>query len=156
MKIIKTEISKIDKIRPLWEELNEYIESLHRKYFRETLGITWKQFRNRAITGKAKFDIIKDNKKIVGYCISIINKLLEGEIVSIYILPEFRSKGIGTHLIKEHLKWLKENKVKSIFLYVHPCNIDAIRLYWRFNFFSNSPLMEVCTAGFGRIGNESL
>jgi hypothetical protein len=117
MNIIAVDISEFDIICHLWEELNDYNNGLHQKYFGHELGERWEhkrqEFRSKAGEGLIKFDIVKIGDKIVGYCISSLNTLLSGEIKSIY---------------------------------VHPCNTDAIRFYWKFNFFSNSSLMEICEA----------
>ncbi len=94
-----------------------------------------------------KFDVVKVNDEIAGYCVSSVNKHLQGEIVSLFVLPEFRGQGVGTCLMDAHVRWLRCRGARSIFLHAHPCNTFAIRFYWKFNFFSNSPLMELCELG---------
>lgn len=148
MNIVATEVADIGIIGPLWEKLHEHNNALHKRYFGRELSEKW-DHKSRELIKKAreyriKFDVVKFGAEIVGFCISGIDKHLQGEIVSIYVLPEFRGKGVGTELLNEHLGWLKQNKAASIFLYVHPCNIEAIRFYWRFGFFSSGPLMELC------------
>ncbi len=147
MDIVATDMADIDIIGPLWEELNEHNSALHKKYFGRELSEKWshksRELIRRAAECSMKFDVVKINDNVVGYCISGINKHCQGEIVSLYIRPEFRSTGAGTRLLTEHIRWLKENNVTTIYLYVHPCNIDAIRFYWRFDFFSTGPLMEL-------------
>jgi diamine N-acetyltransferase len=147
MDIVATDIADIDLIGALWEELNEHNNALHKKYFGEALSEKWihksRELIRRAAECRTKFDVVKIDDDIVGYCISGINKYSQGEIVSLYIRPGFRSTGAGTRLLTEHIRWLKENNVITIYLYVHPCNIDAIRFYWRFNFFATGPVMEL-------------
>jgi len=149
MEIIATDIADIGIVEPLWQKLNEHNNALHKRYFGRELKETWtrknREFLARARECRTKFHVVKSDDRVVGYCVSAINKFLQGEIVSIYVLPEFRGNGIGTRLMDEHLSWLRENKVTSIFLFVHPCNTDAIRFYWRFSFFASGPLMELCT-----------
>ena len=148
MNIIETDIAELHRIRFLWEELNEYNNSLHRKCFGEKLPKDWahesQDLIKRAQECRIRFHLARVNKEIVGYCLSSINNDLQGEIISLFVCPEFRDKGIETCLANKHMKWFCENNVRSIFLYVHPCNCDAIRFYWKFNFFSHSPLMELC------------
>jgi diamine N-acetyltransferase len=148
MNIIEVDIAELDMIRFLWEELNEYNNSLHRKCFGERLRRDWahecQELQKRAQELAVRFHVAKLDEELVGYCLSSINKDLEGEIISLFVRPGFRGKGIGTLLVNEHMRSFRENKARSIFLYVHPCNCDAIRFYWKFNFFSNSPLMELC------------
>jgi len=145
--IVSADIADIDLIAPLWEQLNEHNKAAHKKCFGEDLHETWadkkRELRKRSDQCLLKFNYATSNDTIAGYCISSINPRKEGEIISLFVLPEFRGGGIGGCLIKEHIRWLRENGAKSVFLYVHPCNIDAIRFYWRFHFFSSSPLMEL-------------
>ncbi|MEW6348550.1 MAG: GNAT family N-acetyltransferase [Thermodesulfobacteriota bacterium] len=148
MHIIETDIADFHIIRSLWEQLQAHNSSLHRKFFGEDLPENWPhkmhEFEKRAGECRIKFDVVKVADDIAGYCVSSINRYLQGEIVSLFVLPEFRGLGLGTCLMDAHMKWLRAHRVKSIFLYVHPCNTPAIRFYWKFNFFSNSPLMELC------------
>jgi ribosomal protein S18 acetylase RimI-like enzyme len=148
LEILATEVSDIDIIRPLWEQLNGLNRSLHKRCFGDVIHQTWADFlcdfKRRSDQCDLKLNIARMDQALVGYCISSINRRFEGEIVSLFVLPEFRGHGVGTDLMREHLTWLRELRVKSVFLYVHPCNTAAIRFYWRFHFFSSSPLMEVC------------
>ncbi len=102
------------------------------------------EFEKRAAECRMKFDVVKVKDDIAGYCVSSINRHLQGEIVSLFVLPEFRGQGVGTCLLDEHMRWLHTHNVRSIFLYVHPCKTLSIRFYWKFKLFSNSPLMELC------------
>jgi ribosomal protein S18 acetylase RimI-like enzyme len=140
--------SRLALIRHLWEELNRLNSELHRKYFGWKLRENWhhkhQEFKKRFETLFVKFDLAKSGGTIVAYCISSVNASLEGEIISIYTRPDFRGRGIGKKLVTDHLAWMRAHHAKYIFVYVHPCNTGAIRFYWQFNFFSNSPLMEIC------------
>ena len=148
IEIIAGELSKIDVIRPLWEDLLAYNSALHRGCYGYLLHKSWvekkEEFKKRSEEGFVKFDLVKAADSIVGYCISTMSKALEGEIVSLYLRQKFRRNGIGTRLVSDHLQWLRANNAKHIYLYVHPCNVDAIQFHWTFGFFSNSPLMELC------------
>jgi ribosomal protein S18 acetylase RimI-like enzyme len=146
--IVATDVDDIELIRPLWEQLNEHNRALHKGCFGEGLHRTWVEFleqlTQRSHECGIRFDVVRSHQALVGYCLSSINTRSEGEIVSLFVLPEFRGRGIGYSLMRQHIEWFRENCVKSMYLYVHPCNVDAIRFYWRFRFFSSSPLMELC------------
>jgi diamine N-acetyltransferase len=146
--IIASDITRLELIRPLWEQLNDLNKALHSKYFGEELHHTWEdkdlELRRRSEQSLLKFDLAKIRDAIIGYCISTINERAQGEIVSLFVGADYRGRGVGGCLMSEHVKWLRAHNVKSLFLYVHPCNVDAIRFYWRFRFFSSSPLMEQC------------
>ena len=153
--IVAADIADIDLISPLWEQLNEHNKAAHKKCFGEDLRETWedkkRELRKRSEQCQFKFDYARSNDTVVGYCISSINMRKEGEIISLFVLPEFRRGGVGSSLMRTHILWLRESGAKSVFLYVHPCNIDAIRFYWRFHFFSSSPLMEFSETDFSKI-----
>ncbi|HAX17534.1 MAG TPA: hypothetical protein DCY00_02925 [Actinobacteria bacterium] len=55
-------------------------------------------------------------------------------IHSFYVKKSFRKKGIGSLLLKESIRIMKEEKIKKIELTVDPGNFQAIRLYKKFDF----------------------
>ena len=54
----------------------------------------------------------------------------DGELDDLYVLPGFRSRGIGAEILEK----CKEESNKPIFLYVFSRNIRAISFYQRFGF----------------------
>ncbi|MDT7886996.1 MAG: ribosomal protein S18-alanine N-acetyltransferase [Thermoproteota archaeon] len=81
-----------------------------------------------------EFFLVAEHKgKILGY----ISATLENDhchIYSIAVLPEFRNKGIATNLMKELLNKAKEKGIKKVVLEVKTNNLEAIKLYKKFNF----------------------
>lgn len=79
---------------------------------------------------------LKEGEKIIAVN-ELLRKWEDPETVfihSFYVKKSFREKGIGSLLLKESIKILKEEKVKNIELTVDPCNLQAIKLYEKFNF----------------------
>lgn len=78
----------------------------------------------------AHFMVAKKDGKIVGYCWSIKG---EGgnEIKSLYVDPEFQSKGIGKLLTQDAFEFLSG---EDIFLWVATYNEKAINFYRKFGF----------------------
>ena len=84
------------------------------------------------------------DKKIVGYIMckieygfSNFKKLgfvKKGHVVSIAILPEHRSKGIGRALVEESIAGVKLKKADELYLEVRCSNNEAIRLYEKLGF----------------------
>jgi len=80
------------------------------------------------------FLVMELESKIIGYCISIIEKKHIGHIISIAILPEYRRKGSGKLLLNEAISKLMEKNVKIIKLEVSESNIPAIKMYEKLGF----------------------
>jgi len=91
------------------------------------------------------FIVAEHDNAIVGYVMcrversmGYINRFFPkkvGHIVSIAVRPEYRRRGIGTKLMKEAIKKLKEvYGVKEVYLEVRVSNEPAIRLYEKLGF----------------------
>lgn len=81
----------------------------------------------KTIEAKDQFNIFLafDHDKVIGY-IDVTNCREENEPYDLYIVPEYRNKGIGRKLL---LKSLKENEPKDMMLLVDIDNKPAISLY---------------------------
>ncbi|MEW4414551.1 GNAT family N-acetyltransferase [Clostridium sp. AN503] len=79
-----------------------------------------------------------DDGKIVGtssFCKSRFKQFPDwGEIISIYLLPNYMGKGYGKTLMKSTLSELKRLGYKNIFLWVLEENIRARHFYEQFGF----------------------
>lgn len=73
------------------------------------------------------------NEKIVGF-ISLYIFLDEANLQQIAVLEDFRRKGISSELIEYSVEYLKQNKVKKIYLEVNETNFVAIKTYEKFGF----------------------
>lgn len=80
--------------------------------------------------------IVLDNNSIVGYIyVKIITsdngpeKEQEASISGLYVISEYRRKGIATSLIKEVKKWCLKKDIKYINLSVLSKNEAALNLY---------------------------
>lgn len=60
------------------------------------------------------------------------------ELEKIYVLPEFKGKGIGKAALSEIIKSLRRQKIKTLFLYVIDTNTKAISFYKKLGFFWHS------------------
>lgn len=80
------------------------------------------------------FLVAKIDGEVVGY-ISFTIILDECQIVNVATTPSYRKMGIGTRLIEEFLKYIREKGCKTIFLEVRESNSPAINLYKKFGFF---------------------
>ena len=55
----------------------------------------------------------------------------KGHVVSVAVLDELRGKGIGSALVEEAFKGVKEKQCDEMYLEVRCSNTDAVRLYER-------------------------
>jgi GNAT superfamily N-acetyltransferase len=85
--------------------------------------------------------VAEDNNKIIGYLAGDIKnatswrkkmKIVEGE--SMFVLPEYRSQGIGSKLFEEFFKWAKEKGATRVSLTASFANVKAIKFYKKLGF----------------------
>ncbi len=77
------------------------------------------------------FYVVATENKIIGFSIVNLNKSLgKAEIENIYVLPEYRKNKIGTEILNEILKELKDRKYNNV-----NCLADeAVEFYKRYGF----------------------
>ncbi|MBP3887445.1 MAG: GNAT family N-acetyltransferase [Cellulosilyticum sp.] len=113
----------------------DYLEQIPKGHWMQALksGV-WQSF------------IMLDGGKIIGtsaYCGSRDEKLKGyGEVVSIYLLPEYMGKGYGKKLFQAVINKLQEEGYKSIYLWVLEGNSRAIKFYEKFGFKANSAYLD--------------
>lgn len=82
---------------------------------------------------KRKTLVYTDRGRIIGtssFCKSRFEKFSgQGEIISIYFLPDYMGKGYGRHLLKAVIEELKKMRFQKIFLWVLEENIRARHFY---------------------------
>jgi GNAT superfamily N-acetyltransferase len=138
MEIIIGGIESIDKIEPLWLQLNLHHSSIS-PFFKDDFKKFKFEDRKKTLIEKAN----KGNLKIFmfctdnipqGYCIASIEEN-EGEIDSIYINEKYRKMGIGSQLMSSAINWLKENGIVRIKVGVVFGNENAFSFYQKFGLF---------------------
>ena len=75
--------------------------------------------------------LIAENGEIsVGYIMfKKLGFVKKGHVVSIAVLDKFRGQGIGSGLVEEAFKGVKEKQCDEMYLEVRCSNTDAVRLY---------------------------
>ncbi len=91
------------------------------------------------------FLVAEDHGKLVGYIMckteygfSNFKKLgfvKKGHVVSVAVLEEYRKKGLGSAIVEESIKGVKERRCDELYLEVRCSNNDAVRLYEKLGFF---------------------
>ena len=104
------------------------------KIEKECFSTPWSiQSIKESITGNNIFFGIKENDVLCGY-ISMYYSSGEGYINNLAVLPEYRRKKFGFHLLKELIAFCANSDFDFISLEVRESNIPAIRLYEKFGF----------------------
>lgn len=136
----------IDRVKPLWQELNKQHLSLS-PYFKDYYRTLTFEDRKRVILqrawgGDVKVDLAMDGSVLVGYCVSSIDKWLTGEIDSIFVDPNYQGQGIGTTLMRKALLWLDSKGAKKKIVSVAVGNEQAWEFYAQFGFLPRRTLLE--------------
>jgi len=139
--------SLIDRVAPLWKELNRQHLSLS-PYFKDYYRALTFEDRKRSIQqrvsgGEIRVDLALDNSgQPIGYCVTSIDRKLTGEIDSMFVDPQCRGQGIGTVLMEKALDWLKVKGAKKTIVSVAVGNEQAYIFYEQFGFFPRRTLLE--------------
>ncbi len=92
------------------------------------------------------FMVAEDSKSVLGFVacdvnwISIFEMHKVGEIHEIFVLPEFRNRGIGSKLLENALEYAKSRGRKVVELWVGKENYLAIKFYEKHGFVSKEEL----------------
>lgn len=132
-------IELLDKIRPLWEQLNQHHATVSTHFSGDFHA---KNFAGRKKTllekyadGKLRIDIAHSQEHPVGYLISAIRMDGVGEIESIYIEENYRRQAIGDRLMRQAMEWLDTMDIQTKLIDVAVGNERALKFYARFGFY---------------------
>ena len=132
-----------EEVKDLLVELQEYIVSIDK----EKYNIITKEYRdnyfNKTIEDIDKYEgkmyLYKDNDKIIGLIVGLINNLEEctydfkcpksGRITELVVLKHHRTNGVGSILLHSMEEYLKSVGCKDILLGVFAYNENAIKFY---------------------------
>ena len=140
-KIERGDPEKLDRIQHLWEKLNKLHEAKSPDFKERFQKMNWERRKTNLLkkAGKIMFEYVvkNDNKELIGYCITTIEKedKKTGEIDSIYVEEEFRQYGIGKQLINNAVEWLLQEKTETQKLLVGAGNETVIDFYRNFDFY---------------------
>jgi len=144
MKIRKAQIKDLKEIDEIYKEgrLDEEKDQSPRKSEREILTDLNNSkkdrlsgFRKAIYSSKEKFLIYEEGGKIIGFGgAALSNKKRGAEITLIYLRRGYRKKGVGSKILRELLKWLKEKKESKVHVTMDVTNDASINLHKKFGF----------------------
>lgn len=132
-----------EEVKNLLVELQEYIVSIDK----EKYNIITKEYRdiyfNKTMEDINKYEgkmyLYKDNNKIIGLIVGLINNLEEstydfkcpkrGRITELVVSKHYRKSGVGSILLHSMEDYLKSVECKDILLGVFAYNENAIKFY---------------------------
>lgn len=121
------------------DNINEHciVKSLYEKFYNEeSVCLLIANYENNAVG--YIYGYVQDNGDAKKDVVCVLDAL--------YVLEEYRKKGIGSGLISEFKKWVKRKNAKYIELKVCNENKEAIKLYESFGFITNKFIMN-CKVG---------
>nr|UWI51934.1 GNAT family N-acetyltransferase [Clostridioides difficile] len=118
----------------------DYLDNLKNDFWVETFKDL---IENNKITAKMVFD----NKKSIG-CIAYGNSRDDtlkdwGEIVSLYLLPQYFGKGVGNEIFQSAIDDMKLAGFSNIYLWVLEENQRARKFYEKHGFYCNNDIYTV-------------
>ncbi|QGQ93816.1 GNAT family N-acetyltransferase [Paenibacillus psychroresistens] len=135
-------------IRMRYDFTLEYAPEINADY--EIFYLECKTFLEKAITGARWFIWVAEvDEKVVSHIyIQLIDKVPRpgritypfGYVTNVYTLPLFRSKGIGSQIIKSVERWAKEGNLE--FLIVWP-SMEGVPFYERNGYANAAEAMEL-------------
>lgn len=100
-----------------------------------------------SIEGTSKFWILFYNNDVCGFIMGFfpvkniseyipdyVNDLDNFYIGSLYVIPKYQNKRLGTKLLNTLIEYCENMNYKSIYLNVHEKNFDALRFYKKHKF----------------------
>ena len=110
-----SEIKEIKKLIDKFEEMDVIKETFPETYYRRILQ-------------KGILIVAIENNKLVGVCFGTYNtKEKWSDLLGLVVKKEFRKKSIGSSLIKEFEKIVKNKKLKTIDLYADKTQLQLFK-----------------------------
>jgi ribosomal protein S18 acetylase RimI-like enzyme len=131
----------LESIAPLWRKLARHHAGISVHFSGEFSVMRWPRRRadllEKAATGSLYIALAEDavGKKLVGYCVAVINSHSSGEIESLYVVDAFRGCGVGTALVDKIMAWFDRKKAESTSVNVAIGNESAFRFYRQWGFY---------------------
>lgn len=141
-------IELLAEVKPLWEKLNLHHGSKSSHFSKRYENLTFETRQKKFLsenTSALGIDLVKDEGKYVGYCISSLNNEHTGEVESLFIEAEYRGLGVGDELMKRALNWLDEKGAQKKIIGVAEGNEEVLEFYKRYGFYKRSIILEQIT-----------
>lgn len=141
-------IELLPRVEALWYELKQHHRTIDPGF--PDLSTPSFEMRKSGLKEKAKELLVdcvvrKSDRLEIGYCFSIIDRSVVGEIESLYVREPFRGQGIGNDLVMRALLWMDQKCATAKRVSVLSGNREAIKFYEQFGFRSRVQELMVPT-----------
>lgn len=129
----------IEEFKPEYQEavknvINTVMSALRPDYNPNDLKNAELNKINEAYTGKGRFWVAKDGNKIIGTVAIFQRSPEEANLKKLFLLKEYRGKGIGKKLLQHALDHCVKQSFKRITLITSTYAHEAQKLYHHFGF----------------------
>ncbi len=145
LNIEEIDVKDIHLIKELWNKLrimHKEDSTYHKDHFNNmTFERRIKKFKT-INPENIKIDVLKNNKKLVGYCISTVQDNI-GELDSLYITEDFRQYKMGYKLVENSIAWLKSKPCDKIQVAVAQGHESVFGFYEKFGFYPRITMLTL-------------
>jgi ribosomal protein S18 acetylase RimI-like enzyme len=131
----------LDGMALLWKKLTLHHAGISRHFAAEFRRMRWPD-RHTDLLEKARggalrivFAETRPHRKLIGYCVAVIDAKKHGEIESLFVKERCRGQGVGQELVARIVAWLDRKKVKSSSVNVAVGNESAFGFYKQWGFY---------------------
>jgi ribosomal protein S18 acetylase RimI-like enzyme len=147
IEIREARIGDLGRVVDLWEEMAEHHSRLsHHFTVSEDGRERYSKYLARKFSEKStKLVVATNGHEVIGFMLCMLSPNVPvfkertvGLVSDVYVLREFRMKGVAKEMLKYGLRWFKKNKVTSVQLNVAAANFEARSAWAQMGF---KPLM---------------
>ena len=128
------------RVAPLWERLRSHHQGISVNFQDHFAQMNFpdrkKELLGKSRRGNLRIFLAHDlaAKQDTGYAVATIDKLMTGELDSLYVDDTYRGKKIGEALTKRALAWIRKQKPVQTVIYAAVGNERVLDFYRKFEF----------------------
>lgn len=121
MEIRKMEEKDVEQVYDIGIKVKEFVVSENRRFWSKQTIYDWTNRKNDILL------IAEDDEKIIGFMMSRFHEPTKEAIIdNIFVSEDWRGRGVGTELVKECLKQLKEKGTNYVYCTITTDNTPTI------------------------------
>lgn len=143
IQIREAHIGDLGDVADLWEQMAEHHTRLsHHFTLSEEGKERYSKYLARKFSEKStKLIVATDGSRVIGFMLCLLSPNVAvfkertiGVVSDVYVMPEFRMRGVAKEMLKLGLRWFHKNKVTSVQLSVAASNFEARSVWGQLGF----------------------